>query len=38
MDATLRKGYFLAVQLAIMEKGYDCLSEGVRVGGFRDAV
>jgi hypothetical protein len=38
VDATLRKGYFLAVQLAIMEKGYDSLSKGVRVGGFLDAV
>jgi hypothetical protein len=38
VDATLGKGYFLAVQLAIMEKRYDSLSEGVRAGGFLDAV
>jgi hypothetical protein len=38
VDATLRKGYFFAVQLAVMEKGYDSLSEGVRAGGFLNAV
>jgi hypothetical protein len=38
VDATLGKGYFLAVQLAVMEKGYDSLSEGVRAGSFLDAV
>jgi hypothetical protein len=38
MDATLGKGYFLAMQLAIMKKHYDSLSEGVRAGGFLDAM
>jgi hypothetical protein len=38
MDATLRKGYFLAVRLAVMEKGYDSLSKGVRVGSLLNAV
>jgi hypothetical protein len=37
MDATLRKGYLLAVQLTVMEEQYDSLSEGVRMGGFLDA-
>jgi hypothetical protein len=38
MDATLGKGYFLAMQLAIMEKNYDSLSKGVRAGSSLDAV
>jgi hypothetical protein len=38
MDTILGKGYFLAVQLAIMDKAYDSLSEGVRAGGFLDTV
>jgi hypothetical protein len=38
VDTTLRKGYFLAVQFAVMEKGYDSLGEGLGVGSFLDAV
>jgi hypothetical protein len=38
MDATLGKGYFLVMQFAIMEEGYDSLSDGVGAGGFLDAV
>jgi hypothetical protein len=38
VDATLGKGYFLAMQFAVMEEGYDSLSEGVRAGGFLDAM
>jgi hypothetical protein len=38
VGTTFGKGYFLAVQLAIVEKGYDSLSKGVRAGGFLDTV